>query len=42
LTLTAKEINDFVRAQSSPYPRAFIKTVYSKKLIVEKAIIEDI
>lgn len=42
LNLSAKEMYDFVRAQSSPYPGAFIKTVDNKKLIIEKARIEDI
>jgi len=37
---TAKEIYDFVRAQSSPYPGAFIKTKDGKKLIIEKARVE--
>ena len=36
LSKTADEIYNFVRAQSSPYPGAFIKTVDGKKLIIEK------
>lgn len=40
LTKTAKELYDFIRAQSSPYPGAFIKTIDGKKLIIEKARIE--
>ena len=40
LSKTAKEIYDFVRAQSAPYPGAFIETQDGKKLIIEKARIE--
>jgi len=40
LSKTAKEIYDFVRAQSDPYPGAFIKTQDGKKLIIEKARVE--
>ena len=40
LTKTAKELYNFIRAQSSPYPGAFIKTSDGKKLIIEKARIE--
>lgn len=36
LTKTAEEIYNFVRAQSSPYPGAFIKTKDGKKIIIEK------
>jgi methionyl-tRNA formyltransferase len=36
----AIELYNFIRAQSSPYPGAFIKTVDGKKLIIEKARIE--
>lgn len=35
------EIYNFIRAQSNPYPGAFFKTVDGKKLIIEKARIED-
>lgn len=41
LTKPAKQLYDFVRAQSSPYPGAFIRTVDGKKLIIEKARIEE-
>ncbi|MDO8998186.1 MAG: formyltransferase family protein [Bacteroidota bacterium] len=40
LTKTAKDLYNFIRAQSSPYPGAFIRTVDGKKLIIEKARIE--
>ena len=40
LTKPAKELYNFIRAQSSPYPGAFIKTSDGKKLIIEKARIE--
>jgi methionyl-tRNA formyltransferase len=40
LTKPAQEIYNFIRAQSSPYPGAFIKTSDGKKLIIEKARIE--
>ena len=36
LTKTAEEIYNFVRAQSSPYPGAYIKTKDEKKIIIEK------
>jgi methionyl-tRNA formyltransferase len=36
LSKTVDEIYNFVRAQSSPYPGAFIKTADGKKLIIEK------
>lgn len=35
------EIYNFIRAQSNPYPGAFIKTVDGKKLIIEKVRIEE-
>lgn len=38
---SSKEIYDFIRAQSSPYPGAFFKTMDGKKIIIEKARIED-
>lgn len=37
---TSEEIYNFIRAQSSPYPGAFIKTIDGKKLIIEKARVE--
>lgn len=40
LKKTALEIYNFIRAQSSPYPGAFIKTVDGRKLVIEKARIE--
>jgi methionyl-tRNA formyltransferase len=40
LTKPARELYNFIRAQSSPYPGAFIKTSDGKKLIIEKARIE--
>jgi methionyl-tRNA formyltransferase len=40
LNQSAAEIYNFIRAQSSPYPGAFIRTVDGKKLIIEKARIE--
>lgn len=40
LTKPAEEIYNFIRAQSSPYPGAFIKTADGKKLIIEKVRIE--
>lgn len=41
LSKSSKELYDFIRAQSSPYPGAFIKTVDGKKLIIEKARIQE-
>ena len=38
---TADEIYNFIRAQSSPHPGAFIRTKHAKKLIIEKARIEN-
>ena len=40
LSKTAAEIHNFVRAQSSPYPGAFIIPVDKKKLIIEKTRVE--
>ena len=40
LNKTSEEMYNFIRAQSSPYPGAFIKTVDGKKLIIEKARVE--
>lgn len=42
LSKSAKDISNFIRAQSSPYPGAFIKTVDNKKLIIEKARVEEL
>jgi len=42
LNLPALELYNFIRAQSSPYPGAYIETVDGKKLIIEKARIEDL
>ena len=41
LTKSSEEIYNFIRAQSSPYPGAFITTSDGKKLVIEKARIED-
>ena len=41
LTLPAEMLYNFIRAQSSPYPGAFIRTTDNRKLIIEKARIED-
>ncbi len=41
LNKDAKEIYNFIRAQSDPYPGAFLRTKDNKKLIIEKARIED-
>ncbi|PLY05608.1 MAG: hypothetical protein C0625_12300 [Arcobacter sp.] len=38
---SSKEIYDFIRAQSSPYPGAFFKTTDGKKIVIEKARIVD-
>jgi methionyl-tRNA formyltransferase len=37
---TSKEIYDFIRAQSTPYPGAFFRTTDGKKIIIEKARIK--
>lgn len=37
LSLPAKKMFDFIRAQAPPYPGAFIKTSDGKKIIIEKA-----
>lgn len=42
LSLPAVDLLNFIRAQSSPYPGAFIKTKDGKKLIIENARIEDL
>ncbi len=41
LTKPAKDLYNFIRAQSSPYPGAFIKTSDGKKLVIEKARIQE-
>lgn len=40
LSKTSEDIYNFIRAQSSPYPGAFIKTIDGKKLIIEKVRVE--
>lgn len=40
LKANARDIYNFIRAQSHPYPGAFIRTSDGKKLIIEKARIE--
>lgn len=40
LSQSAQNLYNFIRAQSSPYPGAFIRTVDGKKLIIEKVRIE--
>ncbi|WP_417328578.1 methionyl-tRNA formyltransferase [Halarcobacter sp.] len=40
LTKTSEEIYNFVRAQSNPYPGAFIRAIDGKKLIIERLRIE--
>ena len=39
--MDAKKIYDFIRAQSEPYPGAFIRTADGKKLVIEKAKIKN-
>ena len=41
LSWPGKRIYDFIRAQSTPYPGAYIETVDGKKIIIESARIED-
>lgn len=41
LSKPAKELYNFIRAQSAPYPGAFFKTIDGKKIIIEKARIQD-
>lgn len=41
LTRSSRELYNFIRAQSSPYPGAFIRTVDGKKLVIEKARIQE-
>ena len=38
---SSKEIYDFIRAQSTPYPGAFFRTTDKKKIIIEKVRIEE-
>lgn len=40
LSLPARELYNFIRAQSDPYPGAFVRTTDGKKLVIEKARIE--
>lgn len=40
LSKTSIDLYNFIRAQSSPYPGAFIRTIDGKKLIIEKAKVE--
>jgi len=40
LSQSSTDIYNFIRAQSSPYPGAFIKTIDGKKLVIEKARIK--
>lgn len=41
LSKNSLEIYNFIRAQSEPYPGAYLKTSDGKKLIIEKARIEE-
>jgi len=41
LTKSSKEIYNFIRAQSSPYPGAYIKCVDNKRLVIDKAHLID-
>nr|WP_321266954.1 methionyl-tRNA formyltransferase [uncultured Sulfurimonas sp.] len=41
LDMSSHELYNFIRAQSSPYPGAYIVTSDNKKLIIEKARIEE-
>ena len=41
LSQSADDLYNFVRAQSSPYPGAFIRTIDGKKLVIEKVRIEE-
>lgn len=38
---SSKEIYDFIRAQSTPYPGAFFRTTDNKKIVIEKARIKE-
>lgn len=41
LSLDSTRLYNFIRAQSSPYPGAFIKTTDGKRLVIQKAYILD-
>ncbi len=41
LSMPSEDLYNFIRAQSYPYPGAFIRTVDGKKLVIERARIED-
>jgi methionyl-tRNA formyltransferase len=41
LSSSSEKLYDFIRAQSSPYPGAFIRTIDGKKLVIEKARIDE-
>lgn len=41
LSMNAMDLYNFIRAQSAPYPGAFIKTVDGKRLVIERVRIED-
>lgn len=41
LSKSSKELYNFIRAQSSPYPGAFIRTKDGKKLIIESARVDE-
>jgi methionyl-tRNA formyltransferase len=41
LSKSAMELYNFIRAQSSPYPGAFIRTADGKRLVIERVRIED-
>ena len=40
LSMNAEDIYNFIRAQSSPYPGAFIRTKDGRKIIIERARVE--
>lgn len=42
LTWPSHQIYNFIRAQSAPYPGAFIRTSDGKKIVIEKARVEDL
>ena len=41
LGMSGHDMYNFIRAQAPPYPGAFIKTIDNKKIIIEKARIEE-
>jgi len=41
LSKNAKELYNFIRAQTKPYPGAYLKTIDGKKLIIERVRVED-